>query len=190
MEARQFLSVVIASGLDFDMLSPDDVLRHVTMDVLAHQLPVELKAMLISEALRAEFMTAATVLDTLGIEAIAEHVPAALLWDCVAESARHALGEKHESVPAAAEPSKAVTTPRPQAKPAAATRKPNRSAQPAPTATRKREKTLAEKGAEEDSFSDGDTSVGMGQSVDEAEHVEENLSFPADGDEVTTFGQE
>ncbi len=91
-ETRSFLSTAIASGLDFEVMSPEDVIRHISMDVLAHHLPVALKARLLTAALKAEVMNAMLVLDTLGVDAIAEHVPVHLLWECVAAAAARSLG--------------------------------------------------------------------------------------------------
>jgi hypothetical protein len=124
-ESRKFLSVVIASGLDFEMLTPEDVIRHVSMDVLANHLPPELVAELVDAALQAKEMNATLVLQTLGVESIAEHVPMSILWACVAESASASLG--------AAAPSKVAAKSAPPAKAvkAAKAAKPAKAAEPA-----------------------------------------------------------
>lgn len=88
---RQFLADTIASGLDLGQLTTDDVLRHVTAEVLAHHLPTPLKTQLLAAALKADSMTSTLVVQTIGVQALAEHVPVPILWACVAEAARRSL---------------------------------------------------------------------------------------------------
>jgi hypothetical protein len=135
-ESRTFLSVVIASGLDFEMLTPEDVIRHVTMDILAHHLPPELIAELLEAALQSDTMTATLVLQTLGVESIAEHCPMSVLWACVSEAAAKSLSQGAASpvaTTAAAKP--AAAAPRAVAKKAkAAVSKARPATVPAPVA--------------------------------------------------------
>lgn len=88
---RDFLGTSIASGLELEMLTADDVILFVSMDVLAHHLPAELKARLIAAALKASDMTTSLVLDTLGVADIVEHAPAPLLWQIIELGATRAL---------------------------------------------------------------------------------------------------
>lgn len=225
-DSRKFLSVVIASGLDFDILSPEDVIKHVTMDTLAHHLPAEFTARLLTAGLQAKAMTASLILDTLGLEDIAEYVPVSFLWGCVSESATRALSDRKvssaapvktaEKAPAAklavgVEPKEApivakaesaaapTPVPAPQLKPAVATRKPNRSAQaaveptsvppPVPDPADRRMETPADNLAEKVSCYEEETSVGSGPVVTDVEYGDD-VTFGAEGDEVTAFGQE
>ena len=130
---RRFLSTAISSALDFEVLSPDGVIEHISMDVLAHHLPAILLERLLFASIEAESMNARLVLDTLGVTTLAEHVPDHILWQCVAAAAEQSLGRSplatSSSVPSeiaidSTEPS--ASNPVPKSKPNA--RKPNRSA--------------------------------------------------------------
>lgn len=90
---RRFLYEVIGSGLDLGTMTPEDLLRHVTPEILAHHLPVTLKAKLLEASLAAEKMTPALVVDTVGLEGLAEHAPTAALWGCIQECARRLTGD-------------------------------------------------------------------------------------------------
>jgi len=80
---RRFLYEVLNRGLDLEMISPGDVLAHVTPDVLAHHLPIALKAKLLQASLNAERMTPSLVVEVVGVEALVEHAPLPVLWACV-----------------------------------------------------------------------------------------------------------
>ena len=203
-ESRSFLSTAIASALDFEVMSPEDVIRHITMDVLAHHLPVSLKARLLTAALEAEVMNAMLVLDTLGVDALAEHAPAHLLWECVAAAAKRSLGASSSesakpgsALPFGDPPSPMPLSPVTNTKPAAISRKPNRTARassrvragatsrssllpavqpPAP---------IPDDDDEEDSAFDVDTRVGGDPSL-ELDAIEDTSYDPSD--EVTTHG--
>src|SRR5690606_30988439 len=89
---RRFVREALRSGLELGVVTHDDILRHVTADVLAHHLPVTLKAKLLEASLAAEKMTPGLVVETVGVEGLGEHVPVATLWACVVECARRAVG--------------------------------------------------------------------------------------------------
>jgi hypothetical protein len=80
---RRFLYEVLATGLDLAMIAPEDVLAHVTPEVLAHHLPIVLKAKLLQASLNADRMTPSLVVEVVGVEALVEHVPLTILWACV-----------------------------------------------------------------------------------------------------------
>ncbi len=129
-ESRLFLAVAIRSGLETAMISPDDLIEFVTMDVLAHSLPTALKAQLLTAALASDSMGPILILDTLGIDAFAEHAPVDVLWACIAAAASRELGTKKPGsvAPAPSKPARA-TLPRPSSSPspgARTKRKPNR----------------------------------------------------------------
>jgi hypothetical protein len=80
---RRFLHEAIKRGLELEVITPADMLAHVTPDVLAHHLPIALKARLLQTSLNADRMTPQLVVDTVGIAAMVEHAPMATLWACV-----------------------------------------------------------------------------------------------------------
>jgi hypothetical protein len=89
---RRFLQEVLRSGLELGTATADDVLRHITPEILAHHLPVALKTKLLVASLSAERMTPGLIVETLGIEALAEHAPMGVLWACFQECARRVVG--------------------------------------------------------------------------------------------------
>lgn len=92
---RRFVYEIISVGLELTTVSADDVLEHVTPEVLAHHLPVTLKARLLQASLNAERMTAQLIIDAIGVEALVEHAPLPILWQCV----RGAVGRQLGSLP-------------------------------------------------------------------------------------------
>ncbi len=177
---RDFLGTVIASGLELDMLSPDDLIAVVTMDVLAHHLPVELKARLITAALKATEMTPTLVLDTLGVEGIVEHAPAPLLWKVVATAATRALGKEGPALSPVANEAPVARKPNLSARAsrvrAGATSRPPVLASVAPVAD------------DDESAFDVDTRVGTEQPIGDFDVLEEASAFP--GDDVTAHGKD
>ena len=184
-------------------MSPEDVIRHITMDVLAHHLPVALKARLLTAALESEVMNAMLVLDTLGVDALAEHAPAHLLWECVAAAAKRSLGASSSDAPKSGLPSPLGDPPSPMplspvtnTKPSAISRKPNRTAR----ASRVRAGATSRSSLlpavqppapipddeDEDSAFDVDTRVGGDPSLD-LDAIEDSPSYDP-SDEVTTHG--
>jgi hypothetical protein len=89
--ARRFLREVMSRGLDLAVVTAEDVLGHVTPDVLAHHMPIALKARLLQASLSAERMTPDLVVQVVGVDALAEHVPMPILWACVRACAARQL---------------------------------------------------------------------------------------------------
>jgi hypothetical protein len=90
---RRFLLEILGTGLELGVITPEDVLRHVTPDILAHHLPVTLKVKLLEASLAAERMTPSLVVDTIGNEGLAEHAPIGALWACINVCARRPIGD-------------------------------------------------------------------------------------------------
>ena len=96
---RRFLYEILGMGLELETVSPDDVLRHITPEVLAHHLPVALKAKLLHASLNAERMTPALVVESIGVEGLVEHSPMPALWAVVRSAVERQLGALPERVP-------------------------------------------------------------------------------------------
>lgn len=88
---RRFAYEALASGLELELVTPDDVIAHVTPEVLAHHLPIALKAKLLQASLSAERVTPALVIEVVGLDALVEHAPLPVLWACVRACAARAL---------------------------------------------------------------------------------------------------
>lgn len=84
---RKWIAVLLEEGLRLGVLSPADVLRHMTPAVLATDLPSALVASILQAGLDGKAFEPDTVVNTLGAEALAEHLPVPLLWACLNEAA-------------------------------------------------------------------------------------------------------
>jgi hypothetical protein len=91
VNAKGFFVEALSSALDLGIATPDDVLRHVTPDVLSAHLPRPLWARLLTAALGAPKVDAQLVVETIGVPNLCEHVPTSIIWACVAELAQRAL---------------------------------------------------------------------------------------------------
>lgn len=92
MNVKAFLGDALASALELGLATPDDVLHHVTPDVLAQHLPRPLWARLLTACLGAPRVDGQLVIDTLGVPNLCEHVPAPVLWACMSQIGGRALG--------------------------------------------------------------------------------------------------
>jgi hypothetical protein len=89
---KAFFVAALSSALDLGIAAPDDVLRHVTPDVLAAHLPRPLWARLLTACVGAPRVDAQLVVETIGVPNLCEHVPASIIWACIEELALRALG--------------------------------------------------------------------------------------------------
>lgn len=90
---RNFLEAALMVGLECDIISPDDVLRHLEADVLAFHLPPEERTRLLAASLKAGRMDAALVFEIIEPRVFAENMPMHMLWECIAEAATKVLRE-------------------------------------------------------------------------------------------------
>ena len=98
---KAFFVATLSSALDLGIAIPDDVIRHVTPDVLAAHLPRPLWARLLTACVGAPRVDAQLVVETIGVPNLCEHVPAPIIWACIEELALRALGGVVIAVPAA-----------------------------------------------------------------------------------------
>ena len=98
---KAFFVTTLSSALDLGIAIPEDVLRHVTPDVLAANLPRPLWARLLTACLGAPRVDAQLVVETIGVPNLCEHIPAHIIWGCIQELAVRSLSGV---VMAAAEP--------------------------------------------------------------------------------------
>lgn len=89
---KAFFVATLSSALDLGIASPDDVIRHVTPDVLSIHLPRPLWARLLTACLGAPRVDAQLVVETIGVPNLCEHVPAQIIWSCIQEVALRSLG--------------------------------------------------------------------------------------------------
>jgi hypothetical protein len=103
MNIKAFFVDALSAALELGIGTPDDVLRHVTPDVLAEHLPRPLWARLFTACLGAPRVDARLVVETIGIPNLCEHLPAAIIWGCIADIGARSLGKPIEvAVPVAA----------------------------------------------------------------------------------------
>ena len=93
---RRFLYEILGMGVELETVTADDVLKHITPEVLAHHLPVALKAKLLHASLNAERMTPALIVESVGVEALVEHSPMPALWAVIRGAVERQLGSLPE----------------------------------------------------------------------------------------------
>jgi hypothetical protein len=98
---KAFFVATLSSALDLGIANADDVLRHVTPDVLAAHLPRPLWARLLTACLGAPRVDAQLVVETVGVPNLCEHVPAQIIWGCIQEVGQRALSGVVIATPAA-----------------------------------------------------------------------------------------
>lgn len=91
---KAFLVDALGGALELGIGTPEDVLRHVTPDVLAAHLPRPLWARLLTACLGASRVDATLVVDTIGVPNLCEHIPASIIWECIADVAARSLGKR------------------------------------------------------------------------------------------------
>jgi hypothetical protein len=108
---KRFFVATLSSALDLGVAVPDDVVRHVTPEVLAEHLPRPLWARLFTACLGAPRVDAQLVLETIGVPNLCEHVPAQILWACIQEIAQRTLGGGVMAAPSAALAARSAAAP-------------------------------------------------------------------------------
>jgi len=109
---KAFFSEALGQALELGIGSPDDVLKHVTPDVLATYLPKPLWARLFTACLGASRVDAQLVVETIGVPNLCEHVPTAIIWHCISEIASRALGQTYTApTPILTRPTRPATSP-------------------------------------------------------------------------------
>jgi hypothetical protein len=101
MSAKRFLVDALGSALGVGLATPDDVLRHITADVLAEHLPRPLWSRLLAASLGAARLDSALVVETIGVANICEHIPSEIVFGCITEIAHRALGKNLVAPPPA-----------------------------------------------------------------------------------------
>jgi hypothetical protein len=96
---KAFFSEALGQALELGIGTPDDVLRHVTPEVLAAYLPKPLWARLFTACLGAARVDAQLVVETIGVPNLCEHVPTSVLWQCISEIAQRSLGQAYVAPP-------------------------------------------------------------------------------------------
>ncbi len=92
MNIKSFFVAALSSALDLGLATSDDVVKHVTPDVLAAHLPRPLWARLLTACIGAPRVDARLVVDTIGVPNLCEHVPQPIMWACIADIAARSLG--------------------------------------------------------------------------------------------------
>jgi hypothetical protein len=101
MAMKEFLVSALGAALELGIGTADDVLKHVTPDVLAQHLPRPLWARLITACLGAPKVNAQLVVDTIGIPNLCEHVPHPIMWSILSDIGLRSLGKSTGAVIAA-----------------------------------------------------------------------------------------
>src|SRR4029079_2206689 len=103
MSITRFFVDALGSALALGLATPEDVLRHVTPDVLSVHLPRPLWSKLIAACLAAPRTDARLVVETISVANLCEHMPKPILWACLSEIGQRALGKSLLAMPPAPE---------------------------------------------------------------------------------------
>jgi hypothetical protein len=99
VNVKAFFGDALGQALELGIGTADDVLRHVTPDVLSTHLPRPLWARLLTACLGAPKVDAQLVVETIGVPNLCEHVPAHIIWACIAEIGARSLGQAFTAAP-------------------------------------------------------------------------------------------
>ncbi|HEY4178955.1 MAG TPA: hypothetical protein VGM90_19040 [Kofleriaceae bacterium] len=89
---KNFLIDALTSALELGLATPDDVMKHVTPEILGTSLPRPLWSRLLIACLGAPKVDAQLVIETVGVQNLCEHVPAPIIFTIVASVAVRTLG--------------------------------------------------------------------------------------------------
>ncbi len=109
MNVKAFMVTAVQSALDNGVAIPDDILRHVTTEMLAGALPRPLWARLLTACMGAPRIDPQLVVETIGIPNLCEHVATPVIWGCLAEIAQRTIDGAPIPVPGFAAPPVAST---------------------------------------------------------------------------------
>ena len=94
MNIKAFFVDALGGALELGIGTPEDVLRHITPDVLATHLPRPLWARLLTACLGAPRVDARLIIETIGVANLCEHVPSPLVWACISEMGARSIGQR------------------------------------------------------------------------------------------------
>jgi hypothetical protein len=99
VNAKAFFGDALGQALELGIGTPDDVLRHVTPDVLSTYLPRPLWARVLTACMGAPKVDAQLVVETIGVPNLCEHVPAHIIWACISEIGARSIGQTFTASP-------------------------------------------------------------------------------------------
>ena len=92
MNLKAFFVTALSQALELSIATPDDVLKHVTPELLASHLPRPLWARLLTACLGAPQVDAQLVVDAIGMANLCEYIPGPVIWGCLSEIGRRSIG--------------------------------------------------------------------------------------------------
>ena len=99
MNVKAFFGDALGQALELGIGTADDVLRHVTPDVLSTHLPRPLWARVLTACMGAPKVDAQLIVETIGVPNLCEHVPANIIWACIAEIGARSIGQTFNATP-------------------------------------------------------------------------------------------
>ncbi|MBA3459219.1 MAG: hypothetical protein H0T46_04610 [Deltaproteobacteria bacterium] len=92
MNIKAFFVTALSGALELGIATADDVLRHVTPDLLAQHLPRPLWARLLTACIGAPKVDPQLIVETVGVSNLCEHIPTTTIWELIADVAGRSLG--------------------------------------------------------------------------------------------------
>ncbi len=153
-QERVWLAEVLDLALDLGIVVPVDLLRHVSTTQLAKELPRDELARLLAAGLSEAVFAPETVVNTLGVMTLVQHLSTKELWAAIKDGVERVIESEAEpmettqvtKVPAEPIPAKAAPAPAPkpaEALPVAAAPMPVEQPEPSPAAPPKKQVAAA-----------------------------------------------
>jgi hypothetical protein len=133
---KAFFVTALSGALELGIATADDVLRHVTPDLLAQHLPRPLWARLLTACIGAPKVDPQLIVETVGVSNLCEHIPTTTIWALIADVAGRSLGgasAHREPVPLAASKAAGPIESRTPSKPLSIGSPPPPESRPTPT---------------------------------------------------------
>jgi hypothetical protein len=89
-DRERWLAHVIQTALQLGIMTADDVLVHVTPELLAAYLPPDVMTGVLQASLKSGLMTPDTILSVAGPDVLCRHIPPAVLWEAAQAAAARA----------------------------------------------------------------------------------------------------
>src|SRR5688572_21450967 len=89
-QKQLWLAHVVSKGLELGILRPQQVLEHLTPEVLSTHLPPGVMSNILSSALGAGKLTPEGIIGSAPPDILANYIPSRILWACISSAAEQA----------------------------------------------------------------------------------------------------
>jgi len=86
----EWLGILLASAIDNEIMTPADVIKYATPEILAAHLPPDVMSQILAASLKAGTMTPEVILDVADTQILSHNVPVNILWASIQDPAQEA----------------------------------------------------------------------------------------------------